>query len=112
MDLCSLSEEQQELFSLISFLIFCSFTDVDAESLLSLLLQEQCRVAHRELSTRLVQLADSFGLVKFFPISQADTEGIDVLLQQIDNALQFDEEQEVITRDFDFDDCEEVEQFE
>ena len=49
----------------------------------------------KKLNERIIQLIDEFSLVQFHPINPNDPDTIDVILQEIDNTLQFDEDQEI-----------------
>jgi GTPase SAR1 family protein len=49
---------------------------------------------YRALSERLASLLDDFGMVGFFPLDITDEESVELLLMQIDHAIQYGEEAE------------------
>ncbi|XP_037948321.1 GPN-loop GTPase 3 [Teleopsis dalmanni] len=68
-------------------------SDVEEESMWGL--------SHRKLSATIGNLIEDFSLVRFIPLNIEDTENIQDLLLQIDNIIQYGEDAEVKTRDFD-----------
>lgn len=58
---------------------------------------------YAKLNTVICDLINDYGLVKFLPLDRSDEGSIDVILQNIDMALQYGDETEVRTRDFDQD---------
>eukprot|EP01100_Stratorugosa_tubuloviscum_P001000 TRINITY_DN1220_c3_g1_i1.p1 TRINITY_DN1220_c3_g1~~TRINITY_DN1220_c3_g1_i1.p1 ORF type:complete len:286 (-),score=145.61 TRINITY_DN1220_c3_g1_i1:37-894(-) len=82
------------------------YFDVDVDLLLSDL-QVVCDSRFLQLNYAFAQLLDSFNLVSFKPLNLTDQNSISILLQEIDNAIQFAEDQDVrILRDPEFNDSE------
>lgn len=74
---------------------------------MNLLADDQIRSAiaghqkYSKLNSVICELISDYGLVKFIPLDRSDEGSIDVILQNIDMALQYGDEIEVKTRDFD-----------
>lgn len=64
---------------------------------------------HRKLSEAIGSLIEDFSLVRFVPLNVNDEESIADLLLQIDNVIQYGEDCDIKTRDFDPPDVEENE---
>jgi len=56
---------------------------------------------YSKLNSVICELISDYGLVKFIPLDRSDEGSIDIILQNIDMALQYTDEIEVKTRDFD-----------
>lgn len=56
---------------------------------------------YQKLTKSLAQVIDDYSLVKFITMNMYEEESLNDILFAVDNALQFDEEQEVRTRDID-----------
>nr|QBH74278.1 hypothetical protein [Carausius morosus] len=63
---------------------------------------------YRRLTEAIGHLIDDYSLVRFYPLNARDEENIADLLLTIDNIIQFGEEGDVKTRDFDFPDDEDT----
>jgi len=60
------------------------------------------------LTTSLSRVLDDYSLVKFFPLDITDEENIQDLLILIDNTIQYGEDQDVRTKDFEYEDKDEL----
>lgn len=56
---------------------------------------------YKRLTQMICQLIDDYGMVKFLPLDQTDEETVNIVLQNIDMALQYGEDLETHTHDFD-----------
>ena len=56
---------------------------------------------YRKLTEAFGKLIDDYAMIKFMPINVTDEDSLNDVLLSVDNAVQFDEEQEVKMRDFD-----------
>merc|ERR1712059_10470 len=57
---------------------------------------------HARLSDAIGRVLDDYSLVKFFPLDITNEENIMDLLTMIDNTIQYGEDADVKTRDFDY----------
>jgi GPN-loop GTPase len=64
-------------------------------------LNERTHPRMKSLNASVARLLDDFGMVAFTPLDPTDEESVEACLYQVDQALQFGEDQEVRTRDFD-----------
>lgn len=74
----------------------------------SLIIAEMCETYHdkkyQKLTETLCQIIDDYSMVRFLPLDRSAEESINIILQHIDMALQYAEDQPVKTEDFGFDD--------
>lgn len=56
---------------------------------------------YRKLTESFGKLIDDYAMIKFMPINVFDEDSLNDVLLSVDNAIQFDEEQDVKVRDFD-----------
>ena len=56
------------------------------------------------MSAALGRLLDDYSLVKFFPLDITNEENVQDLLTLVDNSIQYGEDLDVKTRDFDYPD--------
>lgn len=66
--------------------------------------QERWGSKYHGLSEALGRLLDDYSLVKFFPLDITNEENVQDLLIFVDNTIQYGEDLEVKTRDFDYPD--------
>ena len=59
---------------------------------------------YQSLSEALGRVLDDYSLVKFFPLDITNEENVQDLLTLIDNSIQYGEDLDVKTRDFDYPD--------
>lgn len=74
----------------------------------NLLLADMCDTYHdkkyQKLTESLCQIIDDYSMVRFLPLDKSDEESINIILQHIDTALQFSEDQPVRVEDYNEDD--------
>eukprot|EP01107_Rhizomastix_libera_P001444 TRINITY_DN12321_c0_g1_i1.p1 TRINITY_DN12321_c0_g1~~TRINITY_DN12321_c0_g1_i1.p1 ORF type:complete len:279 (-),score=84.88 TRINITY_DN12321_c0_g1_i1:7-843(-) len=97
MDLCGVKEDSEEIEK---------FVNPDMSSILPMLNKSNPRF--EKLNRAIAAMLENYSMVQFLTMNINDTETLENILLQIDNALQFEEEQEVETKDFEPDTTEEV----
>lgn len=77
------------------------YIEPDAQALLGEITNESAwGRKHRKLSETIGMLIEDFSLVRFTPLNLADEESIADLLMTIDNILQYGEDNDTKTKDF------------
>ncbi|XP_039260373.2 GPN-loop GTPase 3-like [Styela clava] len=70
----------------------------------NLLLADMCDTYHdkkyQKLTESLCQIIDDYSMVRFLPLDRSDEESINIILQHIDTAMQFSEDQPVRVEDY------------
>ncbi|XP_034934527.1 GPN-loop GTPase 3 [Chelonus insularis] len=77
------------------------YIEPDSELLLADLQNDPWNEKYRNLTEALGRLIESYSLVRFYPLNIKDEESITNIKVIIDNTIQFGEEEDVKTRDFD-----------
>lgn len=85
----------------IKHLLFCRYLEPDAHSLLGEVTNDTAwGQKHRKLSEAIGALIEDFSLVRFTPLNLNDEESIADLLLTIDNIIQYGEDADTRTKDF------------
>lgn len=89
--------------------LLCRYLEPDPHSLLGdVQTGSKWSEKYRHLTEAIGRLIDDYSLVRFYPLNIKDEENVADLLLMIDNMIQYGEEADVKTRDFEYEDGDDV----